>query len=98
MSKRVAVLGLFAAAILAALSGTVDAADRAVRAYGPGVRAAGVNRPVIVGTPNAVADIVGRYRDAGAGELIIPDFTLGPMTRRKDTLDLFMEEVVPQLG
>jgi F420-dependent oxidoreductase-like protein len=56
------------------------------------------NRPVIVGTPNAVADIVGRYRDAGAGELIIPDFTLGPMTRRKDTLDLFMEEVVPQLG
>ena len=49
MSKRVAVLGLFAAAILAALSGTVDAADRAVRAYGPGVRAAGVNRPVIVG-------------------------------------------------
>jgi hypothetical protein len=52
---------------------------------------------VIVGTPNAVADTVGRYRDAGAGELIIPDFTLGPIGRRKDTLDLFMEEVVPQL-
>jgi F420-dependent oxidoreductase-like protein len=56
------------------------------------------NRPVIVGTPNAVADTVGRYRDAGAGELIIPDFTFGPIGRRKDTLDLFMEEVVPQLG
>jgi hypothetical protein len=49
MSKRVAVLGLFAAATLAALSGTVEAADRGVRAYGPGVRAGGVNRPVIVG-------------------------------------------------
>jgi F420-dependent oxidoreductase-like protein len=56
------------------------------------------SRPVIVGSPNAVADIVGQYRDAGAGELIIPDFTLGPIGRRKDTLDLFMEEVVPQLG
>jgi hypothetical protein len=49
MSKRVAVLGLLATATLAILSGTVDAADRTVRAYGPGVRAPGVNRPVIVG-------------------------------------------------
>jgi hypothetical protein len=49
MSKRVAILGLLATATLTILSGTVDAADRAVRAYGPGVRAPGVNRPVIVG-------------------------------------------------
>jgi hypothetical protein len=47
MSKRVAVLGLLAAATLATLSGSVDAADRGVRTYGP--RGAGVNRPVIVG-------------------------------------------------
>jgi F420-dependent oxidoreductase-like protein len=52
-------------------------------------------RPVIVGTPDVVAGIIDRYRSAGADELIIPDFTLGPINRRKDTLDLFMEEVVP---
>jgi F420-dependent oxidoreductase-like protein len=55
-------------------------------------------RPVIAGTPGEVAEIVNHYRRAGADELIIPDFTLGPINRRKDTLDLFMEEVVPQVG
>jgi F420-dependent oxidoreductase-like protein len=49
--------------------------------------------PVIVGTPGEVADIVARYREAGADELIIPDSTLGPMDRKKDTCDLFMQEV-----
>jgi F420-dependent oxidoreductase-like protein len=52
-------------------------------------------RPAIVGTPDEVADIVARYRDAGADELIIPDFTLGSMARKKDTCDLFMQEVAP---
>jgi F420-dependent oxidoreductase-like protein len=52
-------------------------------------------RPVIVGSPAEVADIVGRYREAGASELIIPDFTLGSLTRAKDTCDLFIEEVAP---
>ena len=47
----------------------------------------------IVGTPDEVADIVGRYQEAGAGELIIPDSNLGPMARRKETCDLFMEKV-----
>ncbi|SRR5579875_3053083 len=50
-------------------------------------------QPAIVGTPSEVVDIVGRYRDAGADELIIPDFTLGSLERRKDTCDLFIEEV-----
>ena len=49
--------------------------------------------PVIVGTPAEVADIVARYREAGADELIIPDFTLGSKARKKDTCDLFMVEV-----
>ena len=35
-------------------------------------------RPVIVGTPAEVADIVARYQEAGADELIIPDFTSAP--------------------
>jgi F420-dependent oxidoreductase-like protein len=50
-------------------------------------------QPVIVGTPSEVVETVGRYRDAGADELIIPDFTMGSLQRRKDTCDLFMEEV-----
>jgi F420-dependent oxidoreductase-like protein len=54
---------------------------------------AGGDRPFIVGTPEEVTDIVGRYIDAGADELIIPDFSLGKIDRRKDTCDLFMEEV-----
>jgi alkanesulfonate monooxygenase SsuD/methylene tetrahydromethanopterin reductase-like flavin-dependent oxidoreductase (luciferase family) len=49
--------------------------------------------PVIAGTPAEVADIVARYREAGADELIIPDFTLGSMARKKDTCDLFMQEI-----
>ena len=49
--------------------------------------------PVIVGTPEEVADIVARYREAGADELIVPDSTLGSMDRKKDTCDLFMQEV-----
>ena len=47
----------------------------------------------IVGTPSEVVDIVGRYRDAGLDELIIPDFTMGDRQRRKDTCDLFLDEV-----
>jgi F420-dependent oxidoreductase-like protein len=58
-------------------------------------RQATAGRPVILGTPAEVADIVARYRDAGADELIVPDFTLGSMARKKDTCDLFMQEVAP---
>jgi F420-dependent oxidoreductase-like protein len=50
-------------------------------------------QPVIVGTPAEAVEIVARYRDAGADELIIPAFTLGSASRSKDTCDLFFEEV-----
>jgi alkanesulfonate monooxygenase SsuD/methylene tetrahydromethanopterin reductase-like flavin-dependent oxidoreductase (luciferase family) len=50
---------------------------------------------VIAGTPGEVADIVARYQEAGADELIVPDFTLGSLARAKDTVDLFMREVAP---
>jgi F420-dependent oxidoreductase-like protein len=56
-------------------------------------RQAAAGRPVIAGSAREVADIVGRYRDAGADEIIIPDFTLGSLARKKDTCDLFMQEV-----
>jgi len=49
---------------------------------------------VIAGTPAEVAAIVARYQEAGADELIIPDFN-GSLARAKDTCDLFMREVAP---
>ncbi|HUD78269.1 MAG TPA: TIGR03560 family F420-dependent LLM class oxidoreductase [Streptosporangiaceae bacterium] len=52
-------------------------------------------RPVIVGNPAEAADIIARYQAAGADELIVPDFTLGPLERKKDTCELFMREVAP---
>ncbi len=54
-----------------------------------------IGRASIVGTPSEVVDVVGQYREAGADELIVPDFTLGSTARRKDTCDLFIEEVAP---
>ncbi len=60
-----------------------------------GKRPAQPGQPRIVGTPGEVADIVARYRDAGADELIVPTFTLGSLARVKDTCDLFMQEVAP---
>jgi F420-dependent oxidoreductase-like protein len=60
-------------------------------------RQASSGQLVIVGTPAEVADIVARYREAGADELIVPDFTLGGMARKQDTCDLFMREVAAVL-
>ena len=48
---------------------------------------------VIIGTPAEVVDVVAGYVEAGVDELIIPDFNLGPMARRKDTYDRFLTEV-----
>lgn len=47
----------------------------------------------IIGNTGAVTETVAAYRDAGADELIIPDFTLGTGQRRLETLDQFMSEV-----
>ncbi len=63
-----------------------------------GKRQATHGRPVIVGTPGEVTDIVARYQEAGADELIIPDFTLGSMASKKATCDMFMQEVAPAFG
>ena len=58
-----------------------------------GKREGDLGRAAVIGTPAQVTEIIGRYADAGADEFIIPDFTLGPMPRRKDTCDLFIEQV-----
>jgi F420-dependent oxidoreductase-like protein len=52
-----------------------------------------LGRAAIVGTPAQVAEVVHEYDEAGIDELIIPDFTLGSLPRRKDTYDLFLTEV-----
>ncbi|HEV3354573.1 MAG TPA: TIGR03560 family F420-dependent LLM class oxidoreductase [Acidimicrobiales bacterium] len=54
-------------------------------------------RVSVIGTPEEVVDIMGRYRDVGLDEFIVPDFTLGGMQRRKDTCDLFIEQIAPAL-
>ena len=38
-------------------------------------------RATIVGTPAEVIDVVGQYSQVGLDELIVPDFTFGPMER-----------------
>jgi F420-dependent oxidoreductase-like protein len=60
-------------------------------------RAAPSDRPRLIGTVNEVADQVRAYIDAGADELIIPDWTLGEPARRADTLDRFITEVADPL-
>jgi F420-dependent oxidoreductase-like protein len=54
-----------------------------------------VGRAAVIGTPAEVTDIIGRYAEAGADEFIVPDWTMGSMARRKDTCDLFIEQVAP---
>jgi alkanesulfonate monooxygenase SsuD/methylene tetrahydromethanopterin reductase-like flavin-dependent oxidoreductase (luciferase family) len=55
------------------------------------------DRPVVVGTPEEVVDILGAYRDAGVDEFIVPDWTFGRLSRRKETVDMFIEDVAPAL-
>jgi len=54
-----------------------------------------LGNPVIVGTPSEVTEIVSAYAEAGAQELIVPGFTLGSVSRSKETCDLFINEVAP---
>ena len=53
-------------------------------------------RATIVGTPAEVIDIVGAYSEVGLNELIVPDFTFGPLERKKESMDLFIEQVAPE--
>ncbi|HVV36437.1 MAG TPA: TIGR03560 family F420-dependent LLM class oxidoreductase [Acidimicrobiales bacterium] len=50
----------------------------------------------LVGNAKEVAEVVAAYAEAGCDELIIPDFTMGSMPRRKDTCDLFINDVAAQ--
>jgi F420-dependent oxidoreductase-like protein len=58
-------------------------------------RESDIGRAAIIGTPAEVTDILRRYREAGADEIIVPDWTMGSVERTKDTCDLLMAEVAP---
>ena len=62
-----------------------------------GMRNRDIGRPKIVGDVDEVREIVQAYRDAGVDELIVPDFTLGPMPQKLATLDRFIGEVAGPL-
>jgi F420-dependent oxidoreductase-like protein len=55
-----------------------------------------VPRAAIGGTPERLADTVAAYAEAGLDELIIPDFTLGPLGRKIEVMDTLATEVFPQ--
>src|SRR5581483_4962936 len=54
-----------------------------------------MGRAAVVGTPAEVTEAIGQFAKAGADEFIIPDFTMGSLPRRKDTCDMFIEQVAP---
>lgn len=51
------------------------------------------NKPIRVVVADDEAEQVAAYAAAGCDELIVPDFTMGSMARRKDTCDQFLAEV-----
>ncbi|MCY4433890.1 MAG: TIGR03560 family F420-dependent LLM class oxidoreductase [bacterium] len=51
-------------------------------------------RPTLMGSVEAVIDQVGKLHEAGAKELIIPDWTYESLSRRDDELNQFISEVV----
>src|SRR3954469_15878257 len=63
--------------------------------YLAGKRSQDAGRPMIIGTPEEVIEIVNGYRAAGVDELIIPDWNMGPVSRACDIFELFMERVAP---
>ena len=72
-------------ALLFLVDDEARAADLRARDFGP---------RAMIGTPEQLTETVAAYRDAGADELIVPDFTLGTGQQRLDVLDRFMNEVV----
>lgn len=59
------------------------------------LRGRDIGRAAAIGTPAEMVETMAAYRDAGADEFIVPGFTMGDRSERRDICDLFMEEVVP---
>lgn len=52
-----------------------------------------IGRAAAIGTPAEMVELMAAYRDAGAGEFIVPGFTMGDPAERTDVCDLFIEQV-----
>jgi F420-dependent oxidoreductase-like protein len=57
------------------------------------IRGSKLPQPKIAGSVEQVREIVRAYQQIGVNELIVPDFTLGPMPQKKATLDRFIRDV-----
>lgn len=57
------------------------------------MRARDIGRPMLVGTPDELVEVVAAYRDAGVDELIIPDFNLPQGAQKREIMDTFVERV-----
>lgn len=62
-----------------------------------GIRGRDIGRAAVIGTPAEVVEQMAAYAKAGADEFIVPGFNLADAGRRRDTVDLFIEEVAPAL-
>jgi F420-dependent oxidoreductase-like protein len=60
-------------------------------------RAAGIDRPALIGTPLEIRTALEDYADAGVDEFIVPDFNLVGHERKLATLDRFINEVAAGL-
>ncbi len=56
-------------------------------------RAAPAQMASMIGTPTEIAETVRAYAEAGVDELIVPDFTLGQGTAKKQAMDTFIKVV-----
>jgi hypothetical protein len=56
-------------------------------------RADASDRARLLGTPAEMVEQVAAYDAVGVDELIVPDWSMGPVSRTTDTLDLFWNEV-----
>jgi alkanesulfonate monooxygenase SsuD/methylene tetrahydromethanopterin reductase-like flavin-dependent oxidoreductase (luciferase family) len=52
-------------------------------------------RPAVAGTAAHIAEVAEGWVEVGAGELIVPDFTLGTGNRRLDALDALLAAFAP---
>ena len=57
------------------------------------MRAREIGRPMLVGTPDELVDVVAAYREAGVDELIVPDFNLPQGAAKREIMDTFIEQV-----
>ena len=70
---------------LVRLTDSASEADAFVAAAGP--------RAAFAGAPEQFAELVGRWRDEGVDEVIVPDWHLGRGAERRDALDAIRESV-----